>query len=179
MTRDLDYWKDWASRNEAALGDQDERMDRREKLYRGEIRELRPLTERDTDRNGERKVAAHVRNIVAENIESEVSSTIPQPKVTARRQSDEGRAKILEDMLRNELDRLPMETLNDQMERTIPIQGGAYWLVEWDNSKRTHSTVGDVTVSILHPKQVIPQDGVYGSIEDMDAVVLKRAQTKA
>jgi hypothetical protein len=72
-----------------------------------------------------------------------------------------------------------METLNDMMERTVPIQGGAYWLVEWDNSKRTHSTVGDVTISILHPKQVIPQDGVFGSVEDMDAVVLKLPQTRA
>ena len=122
---------------------------------------------------------AVVRNIIRENIESEVSSTIPQPKVMARRQSDEWRAKILEDMLRNELDRLPMETLNDLMERTVPIQGGGYWLVEWDNSKRTHSTVGDVSVSILHPKQVIPQDGVFGSVEDMDAVIIKLPQTRA
>ena len=179
MTRDLDYWKDWASRNEAALGNQDEKMDRREKLYRGEIRELRPLTERDTARNGERKVAAHVRNIVAENIESEVSSTIPQPKVTARRQSDEGRAKILEDMLRNELDRLPMETLNDLAERLVPIQGGVFWMVEWDESDETKSTRGDVKVTLLHPKQVIPQDGIFTSVEDMDAIVLKIPQTRS
>ncbi len=175
----LDYWKDWLGRNEAALGDLGRRMDEREALYRGEVRTITPLTPRDTKRSGEWKKTAHLRNIVAENIESEVSAVIPRPKVTARRQSDEWRAKILEDMLRNELDRLPMETLNDQMERTVPIQGGAYWLVEWDNSKRTHSTVGDVTVSILHPKQVIPQDGVFGSVEDMDAVVLKLPQTRA
>ncbi len=175
----LDYWKEWLGRNEAALGDLSRRMDEREALYRGEVREITPLTPRDRKRNGEWRKTNHLRNIVAENIESEISAVIPQPKVTARRQSDEWRAKLLEDMLRNELDRLPMETLNDQMERTVPIQGGAYWLVEWDNSKRTHSTVGDVTVSILHPKQVVPQDGVYGSVEDMDAVVLKLPQTRA
>ncbi len=175
----LDYWRDWLGRNEAALGDLADKMDEREALYRGEVREITPLTPRDRKRSGQLRRTSHLRNIIAENIESEVSSTIPQPKVTARRQSDEWRAKILEDMLRNELDRLPMETLNDQMERTVPIQGGAYWLVEWDNSKRTHSTVGDVTVSILHPKQVIPQDGVFGSVEDMDAVVLKLPQTRA
>jgi hypothetical protein len=174
----LDYWKDWLGRNEAALGDLGKRMDEREALYRGEVREIAPLTPRDRKKSGALRKTSHLRNIIAENIESEVSAVIPQPKVTARRQSDEWRAKILEDMLRNELDRLPMETLNDQMERTVPIQGGGYWLVEWDNSKRTHSTVGDVTVSILHPKQVIPQDGVFGSVEDMDAVVLKLPQTR-
>ncbi len=175
----LAYWKSWAARNEAALGDEPRRMDEREALYRGEVREIRPLTPRDRQRDGSLRKTVHLRNIVAENIESEVSSTIPQPKVTAKRQSDEGRAKILEDMLRNELDRLPMETLNDMMERTVPIQGGGYWLVEWDNSKRTASTVGDVAVSILHPKQVIPQDGVFGSVEDMDAIVLKLPQTRS
>ena len=175
----LDYWQAWRDRNEAALGDAAEIMDQREALYRGEVREISPLTERDKKRSGQWRKSAHLRNIIAENIESEVSSTIPQPKVTARRQSDEWRAKILEDMLRNELDRLPMETLNDMMERTVPIQGGAYWLVEWDNSRRTHSTVGDVTVSMLHPKQVIPQDGVFTSVEDMDAVVVKLPQTRA
>lgn len=175
----LDYWKDWLGRNESALGDQSRRMDEREALYRGEVREITPLTPKDRQKSGDLRQASHIRNIIRENIESEVSSTIPQPKVTARRQSDEWRAKILEDMLRNELDRLPMETLNDLMERTVPIQGGGYWLVEWDNSKRTHSTVGDVTVSILHPKQVIPQDGVFTSVEDMDAIVLKLPQTRA
>jgi len=183
MTRDkqakLDYWKEWLGKNESALGDLSVRMDEREALYRGEVREITPLTPKDRKKNGQLRRTSHIRNIIRENIESEVSSTIPQPKVTARRQSDEWRAKILEDMLRNELDRLPMETLNDQMERTVPIQGGGYWLVEWDNSKRTHSTVGDVSVSILHPKQVIPQDGVFGAVEDMDAVILKLPQTRA
>ena len=175
----LDYWRDWLERNEAALGDEQKKMDEREALYRGEVRDVTPLTPRDMKKNGQWRKTSHLRNIIAENIESEVSAVIPQPKVTARRQSDEWRAKILEDMLRNELDRLPMETLNDMAERTVPIQGGIYWLVEWDNSKRTHSTVGDVSVSVLHPKQVIPQDGVFGSVEDMDAVVLKLPQTRA
>jgi len=179
MRRNLDYWKDWVEKNEAALGDQTERMDAREALYRGETREIKPLTGRDTERNGARRVTVHLRNIVAENIESEVSSTIPQPKVTARRKADEARAKILEDMLRNELDRLPMEELNDAAERIVPIQGGIYWLVEWDEGHDTPSAHGDVTVSWLHPKQVIPQDGVYGAVEDMDAIAIKLPQTRS
>lgn len=179
MKNNLDYWQDWVSRNEDAYQDQLSKMDHREALYRGDVREIEPLTAKDKAKDGSRRETAHLRNIVAENIESEVNSVIPQPKVTAKRQQDEKRAKILEDMLRNELDRLPMEELNDMAERTIPIQGGAFWLVEWDNGTRTHSTVGDVAVTLLHPKQVIPQDGVFGRVEDMDAIALKLPQTRA
>ena len=88
----LEYWKEWLGRNEAALGDETRKMDEREALYRGEVREIAPLTPRDMKRNGTMRKAAHIRNIIAENIESEVSAVIPQPKVTARRQSDEWRA---------------------------------------------------------------------------------------
>lgn len=179
MKNNLDYWQDWVSRNEDAYQEQLSKMDHREALYRGDVREIEPLTAKDKAKDGSWRKTAHLRNIVAENIESEVNSVIPQPKVTARRKADEQRAKILEDMLRNELDRLPMEELNDMAERTIPIQGGAFWLVEWDNSTRTHSTVGDVTVTLLHPKQVIPQDGVFVRVEDMDAIALKLPQTRA
>lgn len=166
-------------RNESALGELPRRMDEREALYRGEKREIEPLTPKDRAPGGQLRKTKHLRNIIAENIESEISSVIPQPKVTARRKEDERRAKILEDMLRNELDRLPMETLNDMQERTVPIQGGGYWLVEWDNSIRTNSTVGDVVISVIHPKQVVPQDGVFTGVEDMDAVALKLPQTRA
>ena len=82
-------------------------------------------------------------------------------------------------MLRNELDRLPMEVMNDQAERTVPIQGGALWLLEWDNTAQTHDTVGEIAVSLLNPREVVPQDGVYTGIEDMDYVIVKIPQTKA
>ena len=74
---------------------------------------------------------------------------------------------------------MPFEVMNDIMERTVPIQGGGYWLVEWNNAARTHTTVGELDVSTLHPKEVIPQDGVYSRVEDMDYIILKVPQTKA
>ena len=51
-------------------------------------------------------------------------------------------------------------------------------LVEGDNTQRTHFTIGELAVSTLHPKQIIPQDGVYTGIEDMDYIILKIPQTK-
>lgn len=174
----LRYWQDWLARNEAAASAEAARMEEREALYRGEVTRIEPLTDRDL-KGGRRRRAAHIRNIIAENIETMVSSVLPQPKVTAMRREDEWRAKLLEDMLRNELDRLPFEEMNDRMERTVPIQGGAYWLVEWDSAKSTAGAAGDVAVTAVHPSQVVPQDGVFTSVEDMDAVVLRLPQTRA
>lgn len=168
----LALWQDRLAANQSAYEIEVAKMDRREDLYRGDD-SIRAIV------RGERKTSTpHVRNICAELIESQVNSGIPQPKVTARREKDEMKAKLIEDMLRNELDRLPFEYLNDMMERTVPIQGGGLFLVEWDNTKRTHTTIGELSVSALHPKQVVPQDGVYSGIEDMDYIILKLPQTK-
>ena len=149
----LKLWQERLEKNEAAYEEKLAKMDRRESVYRG----ARELSRKVA---GDRKSkAAHVRNLTAELIEAQVNSSIPQPKVTAKRKGDEKKAKLIEDMLRNELDRLPFETLNDQMERTVPIQGGGMFLVEWDNTQRTHSTVGELEVSVLHPSRSFPKMG--------------------
>jgi len=169
----LEMWKKRLSRDEAQYEAELSRMDERERLYRGD-REY-PMMSRD-DKSGR---TPHVRNIVAEIIEAEVDSSIPAVKVTAMRKEDEKLAKIIEDMIRGEVDRMNLEILNDQMERTVPIQGGGAYLLEWDKTYRLHNLVGDLAVSALHPKQIIPQDGVYTDIEDMDWIFLKIPQTKA
>ena len=168
----LKMWQERLEENQQAYDVFADAFDRRETLFRGS-RDTEPCTDGD-----KQKKAYHVRNIVSELIESQVDANIPSPKVTPRRKKDERLAKIIEDMLRDELDRIPFETLNDMMERTVPIQGGSYFLLEWDNTLRTHDTVGEMTVSVLHPKQVVPQDGVYTAVEDMDYIILKLPQTK-
>lgn len=169
----LRLWKERLSINESAYEDEEARMTQREALYMGS-HTITPIVEKD-----EKNETPHVRNICAELIEAQVDSNIPAPKVTARRKEDELKAKLIEDMLRNELDRMPFEQINDMMERTVPIQGGAAFLLEWDNTQRTHTTVGELTVRVLHPRKIVPQDGVYTGVEDMDYVILKMPQTKA
>jgi len=153
------------------------KMDERERLYSGD-NTLSPLTPGDVGRNGALKRTSHVRNIIFENIESQVSSSIPQPKVTPQRERHEKQAEVIENFLRNELDRLPFEVMNDLAERTVPVQGGGAWLVEWDNDRRTHTTVGEVTVSFIHPKRIAPQPGVFTGVGDMDWIIIKVPTTK-
>ena len=168
----LHLWQDRLARNQSAYDGEESKMDSREALYKG-TNAMTALVP-----NEKKTATQHVRNICAELIEAQTDSNIPQPKVTARREQDEDKAKLIEDMLRNELDRMPFEQLNDIMERTVPIQGGGAFLVEWDNTQRTHFTIGEMAVSTLHPKQIVPQDGVFTGIEDMDYIILKIPQTK-
>lgn len=124
-----------------------------------------------------KKLAINVRNIAYELIESQVDSSIPMPKVTALHEGDEDLARSIERALVNKVKLLKLSILNDQMERTVPVQGGDFFLVEWDNNLGFHSNYGDVNVLEISPRQVIPQPGV-SKIEDMDYIFVLIAQTK-
>lgn len=173
----LELWKQRLEENESAYDKQLQKMDEREQRFRGTYTFADFSGKTDDPHSGQE--VKYVYNALAENIEAQVSSDIPMPKVTARRKKDEHLAVVIENMIRNELDRMPMEELNDLAERLVPIQGGGFYLVEWDNALRTHGTVGELAVSFVHPKQLIPQAGVYSKIEDMDYFILKRPTTKA
>lgn len=126
---------------------------------------------------GAKDLAINVRNIAYELIESQVDSSIPMPKVTALHEGDEDLARAIERALVNKVKLLKLSIINDQMERIVPVQGGDFFLVEWDNSMGFHSNYGDVNVLEINPRQVIPQPGV-SKIEDMDYIFVQIAQTK-
>lgn len=169
----LQLWQERLTLNRAACDGLFVQMDRREEIYRGS-RVLSGVVPGD-----KKSKAVHVRNVAAEMIDSQTDMSIPAPKVTPRRKQDEHKAKLIEDMIRGELDRLPFEQINDILSRTVPIQGGGAFLVEWDSEKNTHTTRGEIAVSAIHPRQIIPQHGVCGSIEEMDYVLLALPQTRA
>lgn len=177
VSEKLREWQERLSQSDKGWSAEVEKMNERESIYNG-LRTMTPLVPGDTHRDGTKKKTSHVRNITFENIESQVSSAIPQPKVTPRRKKDEHLANVIEHFLRNELDRLPFEAINDLAERTVPIQGGVGFLVEWDNTKRTSTTVGEVNVTLIHPKQFAPQPDVYTGIADMDYFIVKVPTTK-
>lgn len=166
----LQKWQDRLQKNRSEYAKELELMDERDALYNG--------TRQVASINGNpAKKSNYVRNIIGEIIEAEIDSSIPLPKVTAKRPEDEERASTIEAFLRNELDYLPFETINDMDERTTPIQGGDYFLIEWDNERNSHRTIGGVKVTLLHPRQVIPQAGV-NNIQDMDYVFVLTGTTK-
>lgn len=170
----LRRWQERLARAYNAYADALERMEEREALYRGTRTIDRPVGSQSPYAPRD---ASTVRNIVAEIIEAEISSDIPTPKVTPRRAADEVLATRVETLLRSELDRLPFERLNDLDERTTPTQGGDLFLVEWDERVHTSHTRGALSVTLLHPRQFIPQPGIY-HIPDMDYCFLQLPQTR-
>ena len=170
MQHNLAYWQDKyrvaADKFQAVKN----AMDEREAIRLG-TKQIKSPT------GGRAKSATNVRKIVYELIESQIDSSIPMPKVTATQQRNVLQARSLENKLRNEIDRLPFEAMNDEQERVCPTQGGSLFLVEWDSTKSTHTTTGELVVTSLHPKQLIPQPEVY-EIERMDYLFVLMARTR-
>ena len=123
------------------------------------------------------KKSINVRNITYELIETQVDSSIPYPKVIPIHEEDEEQAKIIEMALQNVIREIKLEKINDVSERVVPVQGGDFMHVEWDNTKGYHCTLGGISISERHPKNVIPQPGVT-EIKDMDYIFVEVAQTK-
>ena len=172
----LRLWQDRLQAAEEAIEGERARMRRREKLYEGDHT---IYGVGGTEQAGEAGVtqATHVRNVCFEMVETQVDSTIPSPKVMAVRPEDEALADIVENLLRDVLDRLPMERLNDEGERISPVQGGHGLLVDWLDSVSGRDWLGDLRVQLIHPRCIVPQAGVY-QVADMDWVFLKTPQTK-
>ena len=123
------------------------------------------------------KVSNNVRNIMFELIESQVDSSIPMPKVRAIHPDDDDLAKKIEKMLENKVKTCNLTVLNDFMERTTPVQGGDYFFVQWDVNAGLHNQVGDLKVTELHPKKLIPQPGVT-NFDNMDYFFVQELLTK-
>lgn len=162
----LEKWQGRLASARSAYSAELDKMRKREKMYYGSHEII----------NG-KKQATNVRNAVYELIESQVDTSVPQPKVTAIHAEDTELAKRIENALRNEMRRMSMTQLNDSAERTVPVQGGDFYHVEWNPAAGYHCTLGDVEVSLRHPRQVIPQPGIY-RLEDMDYVFVQISRSK-
>jgi hypothetical protein len=120
------------------------------------------------------------RNITYELIESQFSSYLPTTAVTPEvfTERNERNAKSVEKLLQNKRNKLPFERMNDIDERYTPIYGGSVWLVEWDNTIKTSTTVGDVKISVLSPRHFVGQPYIY-DIDDMEYCFVSFETTKA
>ena len=149
-------------------------FDQYELLYRGTKNVDKNVN--DTSKNGTKK-ANNVRNIVFELIETQVNTEIPDPTVIALERGLEDQAKMIKGKIMSDIGIMDLETLADTVERDAPMMGLTGALMGWDLKGGTHNQMGEKTLSKKHPKQIIPQPGVY-NIDDMDMVFLMGATTK-
>ena len=172
-TKKLNTWKQRYQKARTAYSDKLTEMAKFDAYYNG----TRQVEGNPNTGIQARKLANNVRNIVYELIESQVDSSIPMPKVTPIHEEDRELAKMIEHALVNSVKMLKMLVLNDEQERTVPVQGGDFFHVEWDPHKSLHCTLGDVSISTRHPSEVIPQPGVV-EIGKMDYIFVVLKQTK-
>lgn len=117
-----------------------------------------------------------VRKVTFELIESQVDVTIPMPKVISA-QGNTDRAQMIEYVLKNKIDTIAFEEINDEQARITPIVGASIFMVEWDNNVRSTDSIGDLKVRNIHPRELIPQKGVF-KLDDMDYCFLQLLESK-
>lgn len=129
--------------------------------------------------DGSSVAAKTVRNITYELIESQVSTNIPVLQVFPQVYSERSDrcAKSIETFLNNKMSDIGVKKLNDIDERMTYIYGGSVWLVEWDESIKTHGTVGGVKLQCLPPTRFTPQPYVY-DVQDMEYCFIDIDSTK-
>ena len=169
----LKTWKKRLEEARESYGSDKNRM----KTYQGYYDGDRSVAQDPNSSYSPSKKASNVRNIVYELIESQVDSSIPMPKVRAIHPEDEELAKKLEHYLENKIKTTKLSLLNDMMERNVPVQGGDFFHVQWDANAGLHSQIGDIKVSEIHPKKLIPQPGMV-EIEEMDYFFVQELYTK-
>jgi len=154
----LDFFKDLYDTAKSEMDTELERFETWKKQYKGDLEIDNSATPAKTGRN-----------ITYELIESQFSSYLPTTAVIPESYSErkERNAKSVEKLLKNKRNKLPFERMNDIDERYSPVYGGSVWLVEWDNSIRTHNTVGDIKISVWSPSHFVGQPYIY-DIDDME-----------
>jgi hypothetical protein len=127
--------------------------------------------------NIKKKLSNNVRNIVYELIESSVDNSIPQPTVRSKTQEGSYLAKMIENSIKNDLADSKINKLNDKNERTTMKHGFSAIEIVWNPDYKHHLYLGEVELKPRHPKQVIPQTGVY-DIDNMDYIFVMSSVTK-
>ncbi len=174
--KDQEELQKWKKKLELAKQNWDTTLiDEREMIYNGTHDVDKNIN--DTS-NKARSKANNVQNIVYEFVESQIETTIPQPSVKSKREGYEYLAKMIEDSAKNDLQEIEIERINDENERTTPIQGWSLMKVHWNPDFKHHLHRGEIELTNPHPKTLIPQPGVY-NIQKMDYFFLLNSQTKS
>lgn len=169
--RVLEKWHARYEEARAAYADQLEKFRIEEQEYDGSDRILA--------KPGRKKAAnaSAARNVVYELIETEVETAVPRPKVKALHEEDEPLSRLIEAMLMDLVQKLPMEAVNDANERETYMHGGAFIHVDWDALGGLHKTLGCVSVHDLASCQVIPQAGAEW-LEEADWYFIVQPMTR-
>lgn len=101
-----------------------------------------------------------IRNLAFEMTETQIVNDVPAPKVTPRDNEKVQQALQVEGYLKNEMDRLDSERLNDESERSTYIHGTTFYHVDWDERQTTPTTRGELVIAHYPLNRLFPQFGI-------------------
>lgn len=148
-------------------------MDEREYLYLG----ARGVDKNVNSQQLPSKMANMVYNIGYEFVESQVDPNVPQPSVKSKKQEFSWLANMIEDSLSSDIAELGIERINDINERVTPVQGFSLIEVAWNPDYKHKLHRGEIELIERHPKQLIPQQGIY-KLQQMDYFFVLESTTK-
>lgn len=151
-------------------------MDEREELYFGTHEVDDHVNSKVTKPNGKPK-ANNVVNMIYEFIESQIDTLIPMPSVKSKRQGYDYQAQVVEDSIKNDLLESDINRINDENERTTPVQGFSIVTVDWNPDFKHHLYRGEIELDNRHPKTLVPQPGHY-NLQKMDYFFLVSTVSK-
>jgi len=118
-----------------------------------------------------------VRNIAYEIIESQINTDVPEPKVKSNKPGFLDQAKMIEEKITADIEALPSDRMADTLERHTYTNGVGLVALHWNITKGNHNELGEKELINKHPKQIIPQPGVY-EVEKMDYIFYVSIVTK-
>lgn len=161
--KDLEYWRQKFESSKSSYEIDD--FDTFELIYRGHHETTRNVN--STEGGMSLKKTNLVRNIVFELIESQVNTELPRPIIKSKKPGFDTQAKMIQEKIASDFDVLKIGKVMDSSERDTYMHGMSILELGWDTKKGTHDYAGDKDFSLVHPKQYIPQNGVY-ELEYMD-----------
>ena len=121
-----------------------------------------------------------IRKLAFELVESKINARIPAPKMSPRYHADLTPVNATESLLKNEIDRMLTEEVNNESEHYSLIDGTVWFKVGWNPFDNTHERSGNPIVTACPVDTVFPQPGVknYKELEYIfEEVNLTLAQT--
>ena len=154
---------------ESNIAEQIAKIPRRNSLYKGEGKII-------NKRTGKEVQAECHQNIVFELIESQISNTVPEPTITPMLAEDSQRALALSNYLSQAMRMQDGIAVNDEAERSVLKNGYGFYLIEWDQTKRSNSGFGGLKLSFYPAGSVVTQPGLK-RFNDSEYVFLKNVCT--
>lgn len=151
-----------------------EQYDDKERIYRGTKETLPNINSTLSSRVA---LSNNVRNIAFELIESKINTEPPESNVISLKAGFDAYARMISEKNISDMSLMRWHKIADRNERDTAIHGLALVLLDWDSKGGTHEVAGEKKFVYYHPKQIIPQPGIY-DIDDMDYFFLENRKTK-